>query len=135
MIPGSRRPKEFPVCEKGRGGKLAVERDRWYVKAINFPSKLAAIRVVAHSVAMLYRHRVSHPPLDAYVESIWLFQTDPRPLALERILPTGAAQLIVNLQEDQTRSYDPDAPNRCVTTAGTVLSGVSSRFQIIDTSY
>jgi len=83
---------------------------------------------------MLYRYRVPHPPLDTHVESIWLFQTDPRPLALERILPTGAAQLIVNLTEDQTRMYDPESPNRCVTTAGTVLSGVSSRYQVIDTS-
>ena len=58
----------------------------------------------------------------------------PAPHALERILPTGAAQLIVNLKEDQTRLYDPEAPHRLVATLGSVLSGVHSRFQIIDTS-
>ena len=76
----------------------------------------------------------SKAPLDSFVESIWVCQNDPRPHALERILPTGAAQLIVNLKEDQTRLYDPEFPHRSVATSGSVLSGVQSRFQVIDTS-
>jgi hypothetical protein len=56
---------------------------------------------------MFYRHRTPRPPLDTFVESIWLYQDDPRPHAIERILPTGAAQLIVNLKQDQTRLYLP----------------------------
>jgi AraC-like DNA-binding protein len=83
---------------------------------------------------MPFRHRIPNPPLDSFVESIWVYDTGPRPHALERILPNGAAQLIVNLKEDQTRLYDPDFPERCVTTSGSVLSGVQSRFQIIDTA-
>ena len=83
---------------------------------------------------MRYRHRVPRPPLDAFIESIWVYQHDSRPHALERILPTGAAQLIINLKEDQTRLYDPEFPDRYVATSGSVLSGVQSRFQVIDTS-
>ena len=83
---------------------------------------------------MLYRHRVPRPPLDAFIASIWVYQNDPRPHALERILPTGAAQLIINLKEDQTRLYDPEALPQYVATSGSVLAGVQSRFQIIDTS-
>ena len=83
---------------------------------------------------MHYRHRVPRPPLDSFIESIWVYQNEPHPQALERILPTGAAQLIVNLKEDQTRLYDPESPHRWVATSGSVLSGVQSRFQIIDTS-
>jgi AraC-like DNA-binding protein len=83
---------------------------------------------------MRYRHRVPRPPLDLFVESIWVYQNDPHPNALERVLPTGAAQLIVNLKEDQTRLYDPEPPHRCVAISGSLLSGVQSRFQIIDTS-
>jgi AraC-like DNA-binding protein len=83
---------------------------------------------------MRYRHRVPRPPLDSFIESIWVYQNDPRPHALERILPTGAAQLIVNLKEDQTRLYNPEFPHRLVATSGSVLSGVQSRFQVIDTS-
>jgi len=83
---------------------------------------------------MNFRYRVPRPPLDAFIESIWLYRNEPRPHALERVLPTGAAQLIVNLKEDQTRLYDPALPGRFVVTAGTVLSGVRSRYQVIDTS-
>jgi AraC-like DNA-binding protein len=83
---------------------------------------------------LYYHERVPRPPLDAFVASIWLFRDDPRPHALERILPTGAAQLIVNLKEDRTRVYDPERPHRCIATAGTILAGVQSRYQIIDTS-
>jgi hypothetical protein len=50
------------------------------------------------------------------------------------ILPTGAAQLIVNLKEDRTRLYETDPPHRWVSTCGTILAGVQSRYQIIDTS-
>ena len=61
-------------------------------------------------------------------------RNEPGPQALERILPSGAAQLIVNLKEDQTRLYDPERPHRWIATSGSVLSGVQSRFQVIDTS-
>ena len=81
-----------------------------------------------------YHHRVPRPPLDAFVASIWLFRDGPRPHALERILPTGTAELIVNLKEGRTRLYDPEPPHRCIATAGTILSGVQSRYRIIDTA-
>jgi AraC-like DNA-binding protein len=83
---------------------------------------------------MSFRCRVPKPPLDAYVASMWLFRSAPRPHGLERVLPTGGAQLIVNLKEDVTRVYDPDRPHRCVSTSGTIFCGVHSRYQIIDTS-
>lgn len=82
---------------------------------------------------MLYRQRVPAPPLNTLIESIWVCRNEPQPYALERILPTGAPQLIVNLKEDQTRLYDPALGYRCVTTAGTMLSGARSRYGIIDT--
>src|SRR5262245_46972747 len=84
--------------------------------------------------AVVYRHRIPRPPLDCFVASIWVYRDEGRPCALERILPTGAAQLIVNLKEDQTRLYDPEPPYRCVSTSGSVLSGMQTRFQVIDTS-
>ena len=83
---------------------------------------------------MDFQHRVPRPPLDSYVESIWICRNAPQPHALERILPTGAAQLIVNLKEDETRLYDSLDPERCATATGTILAGPFSRFQVIDTS-
>jgi AraC-like DNA-binding protein len=78
---------------------------------------------------VLFLQRAPSPPLDAFISSFWYCENEPRPFALERVLPSGAAQLIVNLKEDQTRIYHPAA----ATTAGTVLSGISSRYTIIDT--
>jgi hypothetical protein len=83
---------------------------------------------------MAVHQRVPRPPLDAFVASIWVFRSSPRAFALERILPTGAAQLIVNLKEDKTRIYDPERPQQCVSTVGTILAGVQTHYQIIDTS-
>ena len=61
---------------------------------------------------MHYCHRVPKPPLDAFIESIWVYQNTPRPHALERVLPTGAAQLIVNLKEDQNFKTTSNFYNR-----------------------
>ena len=83
---------------------------------------------------MLFRVRIPSPPLDAFVESIWLYENAPRPYALERILPTGAAQFIVNLKEDRTRRYEPEANYRCDTLPGAVLAGAQSRYSVIDTA-
>ena len=48
------------------------------------------------------------------------------------MLPTGRAQLIVNLAEDETRCYRPDEGMRCETSSGTILAGVQSRASVID---
>ena len=84
---------------------------------------------------MLYLHRTPAAPLDGFIASIWFCQNDPRPHALERVLPGGAAQLIVNLKEDQTRMYRPEAgPASMTTSAGTLLTGATSRYSVIDTA-
>lgn len=82
---------------------------------------------------MLYIDRVPAPPLDAFIASIWYCHSQPRPFSLERVLPSGAAQLIVNLKEDRTRMYHPET-GAMTAGGGTVLSGVSSRFGVIDTA-
>ena len=81
-----------------------------------------------------YIDRVPNPPLDAFVASIWFCQGSPRPHTLERVLPFGAAQLIVNLKEDQTRVYRPESGFRCETSSGTILAGIQSRYSVIDTA-
>ena len=83
---------------------------------------------------MLFRHRTPRPPLDRFVDTLWVFRADPQPHALERVLPTGAAQLIVNLKEDETRVWDPRRPGCYEATSGSILCGIQTRFQIIDTA-
>ena len=57
---------------------------------------------------MDFLHRILRPPLGLFIESILVYHNDPAPHTLERVLPIGAMQLIVNLKEDQTRLYDPE---------------------------
>jgi len=76
--------------------------------------------------------RTPGPPLHAFVESLWFCENDPRPHALERVLPSGTAQLIINLKEDQTCTYDTES-GEAVTASGSIF-GVQSRYCIIDTT-
>ena len=118
---------------RASGGRCVIAHD----DARRLPRGLDWNRMRAQaspSGTMLFRLRVPQPPLDAFVESIWVYRNDPYPHALERVLPTGAAQLIVNLNEDQLRIYNPDRPHECITTPGTVLSGARSSCQVIDTA-
>jgi AraC-like DNA-binding protein len=73
-------------------------------------------------------------PLDLFVESLWVCRNESAPRRFERVLPSGAPQLVVNLAEDQTRVYR-EAPSGliCVTAPGSILSGITSHAQIIDT--
>jgi len=84
---------------------------------------------------MLYIDRVPAAPLDTFIAKIWFCESEPRPFALERVLPSGAAQLIVNLKEDCTRRYHPKPGTGSITTCcGTILTGVASRYAVIDTA-
>lgn len=85
---------------------------------------------------MVYLARRPAAPLDQVVEHVWYCRNTPGPLRLERVLPTGGAQLIVNLAEDETRTYDIGRMGRpeCRRAAGSILSGLSTRYQIIDTA-
>jgi AraC-like DNA-binding protein len=83
---------------------------------------------------MLYIHRSPIPPLDQFIRAIWFCRSDPGPRRLERVLPSAAAQLIINLKEDQTRLYTSAANGqRCDTLPGSILTGITTRPQIIDT--
>jgi hypothetical protein len=83
---------------------------------------------------LLFVHRRPRAPLDRFVEFVWMCRQPAAPHALERVLPTGVSQFIINLKEDETRLYDPDQGFRCSATSGSLLSGGHSRVQIIDTS-
>jgi AraC-like DNA-binding protein len=83
---------------------------------------------------MVFVQRVPAPPLDAFIRAIWYWRSARRPHALERILPSGAAQLIVNLQEDENRVYDETGVVCSSSRSGVILAGVKSRYQIIDTA-
>lgn len=76
---------------------------------------------------------VPRPPLAEYINNFWLYDGFHQPHALERVLPTGAVELVVNLHEDLIRSYDSADPERYQTLSGSVVAGARSEFMIIDT--
>lgn len=83
---------------------------------------------------MRYLQRRPAAPLDGHIEAIWVCRAPQRPRMLERVLPSGAPQLILNLAEDRTRAYEPAAAGfRCHVSSGSILTGLTTRYQIIDT--
>ncbi len=69
--------------------------------------------------------------LAEFVECVWVCSNAPGPWRLERVLPSGRAQLVVNLKEDETRSYVGERVERG---PGTVVSGMGTRFEVIDSA-
>jgi AraC-like DNA-binding protein len=75
------------------------------------------------------------PPLDDFVELLWYYEIDePSRHPMERVLPTGAAELVINLREDEIRSYDSHDPARFERFPGSVVAGTRSEFMVIDTA-
>jgi hypothetical protein len=60
-------------------------------------------------------------PLSAFITSYWLYQSGPPPHARERALPTGIAQLVIDLSGDGLIAADssPDSLAGGVSTADT----------------
>ena len=73
------------------------------------------------------------PPLDTAVAVLWSVRAPRRPRQFERVLPQGTGQLVVNLTEDRTRTYEPRLGLACVEASGTVICGPRTGYMVIDT--
>lgn len=82
--------------------------------------------------ALFYTRRPA-PPLDQFVEYLWYWQGTPGPHARDRILPTGSASLIINLEEDEVRNYEGEHDEIVQRLPGAILVGAYSRYSVIDT--
>lgn len=76
--------------------------------------------------------RPSHPALAPFIASLH-YHESARPEALERILPGGGVPVMVNLNEDQFRTYGSHNAASVHRTCGAVLSGPASQPTVIDT--
>jgi AraC-like DNA-binding protein len=72
------------------------------------------------------------PLLAPFVKSFHYHEAN-FPFALERIMPNGQAHLMVNLAEDEFRSYDPVRSGQMVRNTGAVLAGPHAQSTVIDT--
>lgn len=58
---------------------------------------------------MIYQTLTPAPPLSASVESIWIYSGYRPPHFLERVLPSGTVEMIVQLEDSPFRCYDPES--------------------------
>ena len=72
------------------------------------------------------------PPLSAFVSMLWLHDGEPSPHARDRILPTGRIGMVINLQEDEIRTYDRET-GQVRRTRGVTVAGACSEYFVIDT--
>ena len=79
------------------------------------------------------RHYRPPAPLSAYVDLFWYYAGFVRAHAKERLLPTGTIELVINLHEDEVRTYDPDKLERCIRHPGSVVVGIHTRYFVLDT--
>lgn len=73
-------------------------------------------------------------PLASFVELFWHCEGDANGAARERVLPTGAAQLIISLRDETLRTCGARGGERWEHFRGPLVCGPHSRCSIIDTS-
>ena len=82
---------------------------------------------------MRFHHHAPGPPLGQFVQLFWLYEGYRQPHKKERLLPDGSMELVVNLNEDRTRVYDPHQTEKFQTLRGPVIVGAHSEYFVIDT--
>ncbi len=80
-----------------------------------------------------FQHR-PRAPLDEFVEMLWFSEEPPLAHAQERLLPTGTVEIIINLNEDETRTYDKNNNTLVDTMSGSIICGMHTEFFVIDTA-
>lgn len=71
------------------------------------------------------------PPLAEVIERFWYSSEGPRHQKV-RVVPTGAIELVFNLDEDELGFYDTKQPGRCKSFSGAIFSGVHARPLFVD---
>lgn len=82
----------------------------------------------------LFRVYHPHPPLSAYVNIFWLYKGYHPSHKMERVLPDGSMELIINLEEDLIKVYDQKNHEQFKSLRGSLISGPHSNFAVIDTA-
>jgi AraC-like DNA-binding protein len=84
---------------------------------------------------MIYAAHVPRPPLNEFIELLWFhegFNADHR---LERVLPDGSMELIINLRDEDRHVFDRVTHRPRQSYRRSWLSGPHSEFIIIDTAH
>jgi AraC-like DNA-binding protein len=71
------------------------------------------------------------PPLDNYIECLWHF-TEMPPRLTTRVVPSGALELVINLEEDEIRTYEPAEAELSGQFPGAAVAGAYKSFFLVD---
>ena len=80
---------------------------------------------------MLYLFHTPRPPLDRYVERLWLVTGGQAPRR-DRILPSGTVELVINLRDDHILVDRTEGWAKARSYAGAVVSGTYSAAFVVD---
>lgn len=80
----------------------------------------------------VFRRRVPGSPLADFVAWFWYFEGLRCDYDRERVLPDGSGELVINLQDVPRRRFDPNDPGRSETFQRSWISGVQTKFLVID---
>lgn len=83
------------------------------------------------SPTVFYQYRPV-PPLDRFVAYLWYWEGSAPAHGKDRLMPDGASHMIINLAEDQIRSYSGANDDVIERFDGAVLVGAHSRYSVID---
>jgi AraC-like DNA-binding protein len=81
---------------------------------------------------MITRTYVPPPPLKDFVALFWLHEGHSSPRTLERALPSGTAELVINLRDDRLLVYDRHDPTQARAFPGALLCGPHSEYFVLD---
>lgn len=81
---------------------------------------------------MSYRSYRPPPPLGEFVEQLWIFESAGSPTGHERALPSGTAELIVDLSGAGLLVFERASLTRFARCRGPLLYGPHSEFFVID---
>jgi len=71
-------------------------------------------------------------PLSDFIEVLWYRSGSPVAHELERLLPTGTLELVIDLSDAPLRCYDPGSLELRESIRGPLLSGVRESYAVID---
>lgn len=81
---------------------------------------------------MLYRTYIPPPPLSQFVDKFWFYSGDEPVHRMERVLPDGTTELVINLDEYPRKRFHSADPRRFETFRRAWISGMHPAFILID---
>ncbi len=81
---------------------------------------------------MILATHVPRPPLNQFIELLWFHEGLNADHRLERVLPDGSTELIINLRDETRHVFDPISRQPRETYRRSWLSGPHSEFIVID---